>query len=411
MVVLLVGSLFSPNVVYAQDLWNTLKQEGETLDLMAIESLGGSVLLVAAKYEQLQWQSSDNPDPTQLKPQSFRKQLHILSINSEEKINWQHSYPALPDVNEVFSISPTSGNQLCIAYGRHYRGNEFINPVVLEVTLEGKIVWANKHVVPAAKFESSEKVLVQMANLDSIKMVGSADDGCVLAFVLRLQAAEGETFQINLLKLDGKGDLQWHFSKDTALYGKMLLVRDTQQNHYTIIQTNQSRDAAIDAMMAGRPFTPHTSMTIVSKEGKLISSHENLPALSKVWVKHMVDAPGDSVLLAGNAKTAWAGFVNSQGKVRGINNSLEGEFSLVKHLFKQGYLLVLDESLVTMGSELNPQFHQPISRIIKKKYSSNYLEAKFPDQIPVQNIVPLKSNSYLMLYKLGSKLMKIDISD
>ena len=410
MVAIFIACMTVSGASYAVDIWSVLERDGNELDLMALESVGHNTLLVSAKYDQRHWQA-EQPAAGQMLTSGPAKHLHIMSFNSKESINWRRSYPALPEVNEIYSVSATSNDHLCIAYGRPYHDREFINPVVVQVGPNGKIIWANTSAIPQSSIESSSSTLVQMANLDSINIVDSADNGCALAYILRLQTAESESFQIHLVNFDSSGNLQWRASQDTDLYGRMFLTRDKQQNHFAIVQTNQSRDAAIAAMMAARPFSPHTSMIVFSSKGELLKHHKKLETLSKVWVKHIVDAPGDLILLAGRSKTAWIGFLDTQGKVSGVNNSMEGEFSYVNHQFSTGFLLVQNASLVSMGDQLKARISKPISRIVKKKYSNALLAAKLPEQVPIQNIVPLGNQNYLILYKLGSKLLKVDLRD
>lgn len=410
-IVLLISGLFYVNAGYANDdLWKVLQKEGDALELMAIVSLGDSILLVGAKYEEQVWRANDGDGSTLVAP-VIRKQLHLINFNLDEKLIWSQSYPVFPDVNEIFSVSVTGGKHICIAYGRHYRNNEVINPVVLQLEPGGKIIWANTEAIPGSSIKPSPSTLVQVANLDSIKTVGTEDSGCGLGYILRRQTVDRESLEVNLLHFDNKGNLQWHFNRETDLYGKMFIAHDQQAKHFAIVQTNQSRDAAIEAMMAARAFTPHTSMSIVSSNGELVKYHKELQQLSNIWVKHIVDAPGERILLVGNSKSAWAGFIDTQGQVSGINNSLEGEFSHVNFREKNGYLLVRDESLVSTGKLLNPQLNRPISQLVKKKYSNAYIERKLPEQVAIQNIVPLKNNNYLILYKLGSILLKVELGE
>lgn len=408
--VFVAGVIFT-NKSYAEEgLWEILQQEGDVLELMAVTTLGDSILLVGARYEEQRFQSTDESGRVLATP-ILRKQLHLINIDRHENIRWQKSYPAFPDVSEIFSVSATPGDHLCIAYGRHYGNDEFFNPVLLQVEAGGKIVWANTAAIPSSTIQSNSRMLVQLANLDSINVVDSEDNGCALGYILRRQTVDNESLDVNLLLFDKKGQLQWHHSRETDLYGKMFIVRDESTSHYTIVQTNQSRDAAIEAMVAAQPFFPRTRISIVSSAGELLKTHENLESLSRVWIKHIIDAPGDQILMAGNAKTAWAGFIDSRGKVSGINKALEGEYSHIHMPDQNGYLLVRDDSLVSMGKLLKPRFNKQISKLIKKKYSNSYLENKLPEQVPIQNIVPLKNNNYLILYKLGSKLLKVELKD
>jgi len=392
------------------EIWQMLERDGDVLDLMAMEAIADRVLVVGARYEEQQWQGEKDPPDEQTIETVVRKPLHIISLNSREQVEWQHSYPAIPDVNEIFSVSTTKNGHLCIAYGRNYVENEFINPVVLQVDAKGKITWADLKAIPESSLpDTSELSYLQIANLESIRVVGTPDNGCLLGYILRHESKERETLQLNLIMINKEGDAKWHFKRETALYGKMFLVKNADADDYIVIQTNQSRDAAIQAMMAGQPFSPKTSMLVVSDKGELkkFYDYEKLNDLSKVWVKHAADAMGEKILLAGNSKNAWVGFIDEDGRVNKINNNLVGEFSYVGNNQSNGYILVRGASIVALDKQLNLQLDKTIDQIIKKKYANAYLEKQLPEQGPIQNIVPLTKNAYLILYKLASRLQKI----
>ena len=395
-----------------EDIWKILSRDGDVMDLMAIEAMGEKAVLVGAKYIEKQWQAVEEPESIQIESPIIRKLLHVMSISSEEQIEWRHSYPAIPDVNEIYSTSRTPDGRLCIAYGTNYAGDEFINPIVLQIDTKGKIIWANRGAIPESLLPRSlEKSYVQIANIESLRIVGSTENGCLLGYILRQQTEEKESFQLNLLMMNEQGDQQWHLTRDTSLYGKMFLVLNGDADGYTVVQTNQSRDAAIEAMMAGRPFSPLTNFLVVDKKGvsKNFYDNEVLTNLSKIWVKDIVDVHGENVLLVGNSKNAWAGFINLKGQVGKINNSLEGEYTYVRKTHSNGYMLVRGDSLVSFDEHLNSQFNRPIDQLIKKQYVNTFVEKKLNELGPIQNIVPLGKNSYFILYKLASRLQKIEL--
>ena len=395
-----------------EDIWKVLSRDGDVMDLMAIEAMEDKAILVGAEYIEKQWQAVEDPDSIQIESPMIRKLLHVISVGSEEQIEWRHSYPAIPDVNEIYSTSRTKDGRLCIAYGTNYAGDEFINPIVLQIDTKGKIIWANRGAIPESSLPRSlERSYVQIANIESLRIVGSAENGCLLGYILRQQTEKKESFQLNLLMLNEQGDQQWHLSRDTSLYGKMFLVLNGGSNGFTVVQTNQSRDAAIEAMMAGRPFPPLTNFLVVDKKGVLKKFFDNevLVNLSKVWVKDIVDVSGEGILLVGNSKNAWAGLVNLQGQVGKINNSLEGEYAYVRKTQSNGYIMVRGNSLVSFDEQLNSQFNKPIDQLIKKQYVNTFVEKKLNELGPIQNIVPLGKNSYFILYKLASRLQKIEL--
>jgi len=409
--VFLVWALLSGSSNADDSLWSVLDREGDALDLMAIESEGKRVLLVGAKYEELQWRAEDEPPPEMVILPKIRKQLHIISIDSNETVEWQHSFPAVPDVSEIYSAKVTPDNHMCIAYGQNYESDEFINPVVLQVDAGGKIIWADSNAIAESYLpEKVSNEYFQIANLESIRVVDSDDNGCVVSYVLRHQTATTETYQLNVFKIDKEGNHKWRFSHSTDLYGKMFLVRDRDANHYTVVQTNQSRDAAIEAMMAARPFRPLTNIIIISHDGKLehFHPHDQLKDFDRVWVKHMVDAPGGSVLLVGNLKNAWAALVDKQGVLKKVYSTQEGEFGFVNRKPPDGFVMVRGDAIELVDKDLNMQIDKPIEAVIKKKYINAYMEKQLSEEGPIQNIVPLRKDAYLILYKLGSRLKKIE---
>jgi hypothetical protein len=410
-------SIFIMNVSYAKDIWKLLEREGNAIELMAIDSIESSVVLVGAKYEQQQWQVTDDSDDNKIAPSVIRKQLHIIKIDKKESVEWQHSFSAMPDVNEIFSVSSTSGGRLCIAYGRYYHEGEFINPIMLQVDSGGKILWAIDQAIQVSNLHQSRAGLldkngsVQVANLDSIRIIDTPENGCLLGYILRRQSDKGESYELHLQMTDSEGKQKWNYIGKTKLYGKMFLIRNKGDNQYTVVQTNQSRDAAIEAMMAASPYLPETSIKIISLKGKLKASYENIVDLSKVWIKAIMDVPGDSIMLVGNSSNAWMGQFNATGHISNIFNTLGGEFSFVSVKKPAGYLLVREDSLVVINDAFTPAVNQPINSLISKKYSNPYMDKQIRERVPVQNIVPLQENTYLMLYKLGSRLLKINLLD
>jgi hypothetical protein len=414
-IIIMFAWSISTTLSYASDdVWSILKREGDVLDLMALEALDDKAILIGAKYIEKQWRSEEVPQASQFDASMIRKILHVMSINVQEQVEWQHSYSAMPDVNEIYATSRTRDGRLCIAYGGNYANDEFINPVILQVNASGKIIWANKAAIPEASLpKPSTRTYVQIANIESIRIVETADNGCLLGYILRHQTEQGETFQLNLLSMNEQGDQQWHFVHETTLYGKMFLIRNGDAHSYTVAQTNQSRDAAIEAMMAARPFSPLNNILVVSDKGELVKYYDSnaLSHLSKIWIKHIVDVPGDEILMVGNSKNAWAGFIDINAQLKSSNDTLKGEFLFVRTNRSKGYIMVRDDSVVSFDDKLTPRADKEIEKLVKQKYVNAYLQAKLPERGPIQNIVPLGKNAYFILYKLASRLQKIEFND
>ena len=397
----------------SEDIWSLLKRDGDLLDLMAVETVDERAIFIAARYIEKEWDAGEVPELNQPATASIRKLLDLISINKDEQVEWEKSYSAVPDVNEIFSNDRTPQGRLCIAYGRTYANDELINPTVLQIDPAGKILWADPGAIPESSLPAvSPRSYTQIANIESIRIVGSASNGCLLGYILRHESVAGENFQLNLLMFNEHGNLQWHFSRESELYGKMFIIRNNDANNYAVLQTNQSRDAAIQAMMAGKPFSPVTNLVFLSAEGKLLNFFDDkaLPALSKTWVKHAVDASGENILLAGNLKNAWAGLMDSRGQLSKVNNMLDGEYSHVENLGSNQFMLVRGDNLVVLDEQLNALLNRPIDQLTVKKYVNTYIEKKLPEEGPIQNIVSIGKNAYFILYKLASRLIKIVVN-
>ena len=124
-----------------------------------------------------------------------------------------------------------------------------------------------------------------------------------------------------------------------------------------------------------------------------------------------MDAPGNSIVLVGNSSNAWLGHLNAAGHIERVFNTLGGEFSFVSAMKPTGYLLVNGDSIVAISDAFTPVLNQPIGSLVKKKYSNPLLDKKIQESVSVQNIVPLEKNIYLLLYGLGSRLLKIDLTN
>ena len=154
-------------------------------------------------------------------------------------------------------------------------------------------------------------------------------------------------------------------------------------------------------------------MLVISNNGELKKFYDLdvLDEVKKVWIKSATDAPGKNVLLAGNAKNAWAALISEDGKLEKINNTLAGEFTYVGKKDSGGYILIRSGSAVAMDNRLDMKLDQPVEKFIKKKYVNAYLAKQLSDQGPIQNIVPMTKNAYLILYKLASRLQKIELPE
>ena len=405
-------SVVSANQCYAEDLWQYLEQEGPSLDLMALESVNDHAVFIGARLESPSLQASEPSAMGKGASNILHKRLYIFSVNQKETIEWARGYSGIPDVNEIFSVDKTDSDRICIAYGSHYIGDEFINPVILQVDKKGKIIWANKKAIKESGLSPGK--LVQVANLDSIRVTSAPNNGCTLALVLRVignkDNATNESYQLMVFSFDQHGNATWNYKQDTRLYGKMFLVRNKDARQYTVVQTNQSRDAAIEAMMMARAFRPSTSVTMLSHGGKQTAHYEEIEDLANVWVKAVSDSTGKEIVLAGNSRRAWAGQLGGDGRVKNVFEKLEGEFSYVRQAKSGSFLFTLHDGVIRTSKTMELDLNKSINEVVQKKYSNPFLEKQITEKLPVQNMVQLGKNTYLMLYRLSNKVLKVRLN-
>ena len=394
----------------SENLWDILKRESKGLDVLALDSLAGDFALVGVKYLEIPWESQENPEISPLLPPVVRKQLYIFRVATNDTVVWRQTYPSLPDVQEVFSIDATFDQRLCIVFGEQRGQEAILNPVPLQVDGTGKILWAKRNVISSLKANSDHAESVEeIANLDTLRVVASSDNGCLLAFVSRIFTGEAETYQLHLIQYLSDGNVRWHKTLATEMYGKLFLVNNKAGGQYVVIQTNQSRDAAIEAMMLGMPFVPQTTVTGIDYEGKAIFQKVNPGSLSNVWVKDVIDAAGDAFVIAGKTKSAWVGQLSSDGKVLSYFDAQVGEFNAVSKTQSGGYLLARGDSLTLLDKDQKTFSSQKIQAVTTHRFVNQYLMDRLPGEMPVEKMILTHHNEYLLLYELGSKLLKVRI--
>ena len=390
------------------NFWDVLEQQGRALDIMSINAVSGRIIMVGARYADAPWQARGESDASAFLPSVMRKQLYIMSIAANEQVIWQHSYPALPEVSEIFSTAATGNQHLCVLYGEQPGDDVISDPVLLQVDAQGKILWAKRNLITKSSMDSSATdSLEQIANLDTLRVTGSPDNGCVLVYVTRQISGNNEKFRLHVAQHSPDGNEKWQQSVDTQLYGKLFLVHSQGANRYVIVQTNQSRDAAIQAMMLGEPFRPKTALLGVDYSGNVIFQTVEPAELSRLWVNSVLEGESDSILIAGRIKTAWAGHVNKDGKIRNFTDVFDDEFTAGAVVSTSGYLLSRGDHVTLTTGKLEVLTDQPTRNVVTRQYLNQYLMARLPDDLPVQQIIPVNNNEYLLMYSLGSRLVKI----
>jgi hypothetical protein len=325
-----------------------------------------------------------------------------MGIDANEKVTWQQTYPALPDVHEIYSTAASERQRLCVVYGeQNGEDTAVLDPVLLQLDVQGKILWAKRTIITAAKVTAQgTDSMEQIANLDTLRVAASPDNGCVLVYVTRTVSQEDEKFQLHVIEHSSEGDVKWHRALDTQLFGKLFLVHNQHANRYVVVQTNQSRDAAIRAMMLAVPFVPKTSLIGLDYSGAVTFQTIEPPELSKLWVKTALDVEGKFILVAGKTKTAWAGLVDQEGKIQRFTDKFDDEYSASASGSRE-VLLSRGDHLTVTTSGLELISDQPIQATIMQQYVNQYLAVRLPDDLPVQQIIPVGSNEYLLLYTLA----------
>lgn len=390
-------------------LWDFLEKRGNELDIMSISTVAGQIVLVGARYVEVPWPMQEESETSPFSPPLASKQLYVISTAANEEIAWRQGYPVLPDVQEIFSTAATSGERLCVVYGEQSGSEEVVlDPVLVQLDSHGKILWAKRNLIAAVKSKASGPV-EQIANLDTLRVAGSPDNGCILAYVTRTISENDEKFNLHVIHNSFDGDVKWQQTLDTQLYGKLFLTHNEAASRYVIVQTNQSRDAAIQAMMLAVPFVAKTALIGLDYMGNVSFQTVEPDELSKLWVKNIAHSEGETILLAGKVKTAWAGRVSFNGGIKNHIDGLDGEFSAAAPAASGGYLLSRGDHLTLTTGNLEAVSDQPARSVMVRQYLNQYLTARLPDDLPVQQIVPLGNNEYLLLYTLGSKLLKVRV--
>lgn len=386
-------------------MWDVLQRRGDELEVMKLERSADGLLLYGAKGDQsTAGREKMTPDPAL----ETGRHLAVVYVDQSERIVRQQIYSALPDVHEIFSTRSTAKGEICIAYGEQRQGEELLNPVLVRLDAKGKIAWASREIISARhKTAGTTDSLEQVANFDTIQVGITPDNGCLLAFVTRVVTRDGETFRLSLIHHTSDGTVQWRKSVPTALYGRMFMLHDVAAKRYVMVQTNQSRDAAIAAMLQGVPFKPHTVMTGFDNTGEVVFHTELAGDLGSVWVNGVVPGPEAGILLVGKLQAAWAGNIATDGELLGQFSSSFKEFNAVTKTLSGNFAFAGAESLVVTDNQFRSQHNININDTITQQFVNQFLASRLPDDVPVEQIVAWHPREFLLLYKLGSRLVKV----
>ena len=141
----------------------------------------------------------------------------------------------------------------------------------------------------------------------------------------------------------------------------------------------------------------------------MLYSIDSPASLVSVWVNGVANASDENILLVGKTRSAWAGYLNSGGEIVQHFDALSGEFNAVAATLSGGYVLVRGNSITFADDKLQPGPTMDINSAVTRRYINHYLMARLPDDIPVEKIVAWKTDEYLLLFKLGGRLLKVKI--
>lgn len=403
--------VMAPAGFSGDDMWQVLAADGNTLDIMGLEPISDGLRIYGAQYVEQLVKSPGERGAEATLSTMVRKQLYVMRIDHDERVRWRHVYAALPDVQEIFSANAARDGSLCIVFGERHLSQGVLDPVLVQLDAGGKILWARRNLTDVQDTSGTAKsTLEQIANLDTLRVVATPDNGCMLSFVSRVVNAEAERFYLHLIHHARDGIPRWRHKTQTSLFGRMFLVNDANNGYYVVVLTNQSRDAAIQAMVEGAAFNPQTTILGISHAGEVLYRVESPKSLAMVWVNAVANAQDDHILLAGKTQSAWAGYIDRDGRVAQRFEGPPGEFNAVGVKTQGGYLFARGSMVQEADEKLRPGRSMQINRLVTRRYTNRYLAARLPDDISVQQIVAWKPAEYLLLYKLGSRLLKINTS-
>ncbi|WP_455210685.1 hypothetical protein [Kaarinaea lacus] len=347
-------------------------------------------------------------------PPLRRKILFVLKVNNQEQnVVWHKDYANLPDVNEVYSIATTADDQLCVIYGGESLLETAINPLVLRLDGTGETSWYKPVFPPTENALPDFRPNEQIANLDAINVVATSDNSCLLLFITRIVHAESETFRLHLIRYDSQGNINWHKALPTDLYGTTYLLNNGSERGYFIVTTNLSRDAALEAMLLGQPFIPQITVVTINNDGKLLRTIEQSNSLSGAWLNNAIAPTPNSLILIGKKRSAWMAHMQSIGQVVSeyIDNTedkISDEFQAIAN--KDSGFIVTHNGLISLFDErLRLQTTLKIADVTNQSYENSNLSSQLPNDLSVEKLLPLNGNDYLLFYKYGSRLAKINL--
>jgi hypothetical protein len=403
--------------VSGETLWSYLTQRHASVDVMDVVSSDDHFFLAGVRTVIIPWEDKYTPEVESIIPPLQRKLLWVLSVaNHEQNLIWHREYPNLPDVNEVYSTAATANNQLCVVYGGEFREETAINPLVLRLDATGESLWF-KAIFPSAGATDSEFLASErIANLDAINVTATSTNACLVGLITRSVQSQSEAFRLHLIRYDSQGHINWHKILPTGLYGTMYLLTDSSASRHFVLTTNLSRDAALEAMILGRPFVPQIHIATLDSDGRVLLNVNLSQTLSGVWLDNAIALDANSLIVTGKKSSAWLAHISSDGEVLSeyVNNYGDNgtdAFQAITPRGEEAFLIASGEKISVFDTKLRLQSTEKIANSTLHEYANPRISAQLPADLAVEKIVPLAANHYLLFYKYGSRMVEIYLKE
>jgi hypothetical protein len=413
-IIMCVLTVYSVHPAVGDTLWDYLARYPTSVDLMDIAPADHQFFVIGARSEFLRWESDSTPPVETIVPPLQRNLLLVLNVDKREQdLVWHREYANLPDVHEVYSTAPTTDHQLCIVYGSDTRKETGINPLMVRLDRTGGSLWF-KHVFPQDTDTDSEFVSGEhIANLDAIKLTATANNACLLALITRSTQFE-ETFRLHLIRYGEQGEIVWHKVLPTNLYGKSHLLSAHPPWRHFVVQTNVSRDAALQAMMRGQAFIPQINMIVLDSDGGVLPKIDLPNTLNDAWLYNAMATSPKSLLFVGKKGGPWLAHIHSDGHVATEhfdNNKIitSGAVTAITARGKRGYIITHDGYISVLDPKLHLQSTEAIKDMVTKSYHNPQLALEHPEHLAVDKLLPLNTAHYLLFYQYGSQLVEVNL--
>jgi hypothetical protein len=301
-----------------------------------------------------------------------------------------------------------------VVYGGEPLLDTAINPLMLRLNANGDSLWYKPVFPPADSADLDFLPTEQIANLDAINVAATSNKACLLALITRSVQSQSETFRLHLIRYDSQGNINWHKVLPTGLYGTTYLLTNSAASRHFVVTTNLSRDAALEAMILGQPFVPQINIATIDSEGTWLHNIYRATPLSDTWLNGAIVSAPDSLILVGKKHGSWIAHIQSDGHVINEyidngNDRIGDGFQAIANRDKSGFIITHNGFISIFDLQLRLQTTLNIADFTTQSYANPNLSSQLPRDLPVEKLLPLNTNDYLLFYKYGSRLEKINI--